>query len=491
METPTLQQLSTILRAPATESQPKRNVLIRKLSASVLLLVSDLTLLALSMVSAIILRNLLLPGQLQFVDYYPIIPIFLALFPLAYYFRGLYPGFGVDIIEELRTLTYSTTIVFAILATMTFFIKGFWEYSRVAFLLSWLMALPLVPLGRALVRKLFCEKPWWGIPVVVIGAGHAGEQVIKSLRKHKHIGLRPIVAVDDDVDRWGYIDQIPVIGGLDIVPDLAAKMKIDHAIIAMPRVPRKRQQEIILKYSKYFDHTTVIPDLFGLSSLWVSTSDLGGILGLEVQQSLLRRTAQFQKRVFDIVFSMLLGFMLLPLYLVVSLCIVIDSKGKVFFRQTRMGPDDSRFKIVKFRTMHDDAEQRLSSILQEDHDLRKEYSVYHKLSNDPRMTRVGKILRKFSLDELPQFWNVVKGEMSLIGPRAYMPWEKELMNGHEDMILQVKPGISGLWQVTDRNNSSFEERNIIDVYYIRNWSMFLDFYIFARTIGVILTGSGG
>jgi lipopolysaccharide/colanic/teichoic acid biosynthesis glycosyltransferase len=107
-----------------------------------------------------------------------------------------------------------------------------------------------------------------------------------------------------------------------------------------------------------------------------------------------------------------------------------------------------------------------------------------------RDLRVGKILRKFSLDELPQFWNVIKGEMSLIGPRAYIPWEKVKMLGQEDIILKVKPGISGLWQVTERNSSSFEERNLIDVYYIRNWSMFLDIYILAKTISVILLGKG-
>jgi lipopolysaccharide/colanic/teichoic acid biosynthesis glycosyltransferase len=162
----------------------------------------------------------------------------------------------------------------------------------------------------------------------------------------------------------------------------------------------------------------------------------------------------------------------------------------VLFRQERMGISDGRFDIVKFRTMHIDAEDRLSHLLKNDDNLKSEYEVYHKLRNDPRLTRVGKFLRKFSLDELPQFINVIKGEMSLIGPRAYMPWEKYKMNGHEEMILNVKPGISGLWQVTDRNASSFEERNIIDVYYIRNWSMFLDLYILARTIAVVFSGKG-
>ena len=141
--------------------------------------------------------------------------------------------------------------------------------------------------------------------------------------------------------------------------------------------------------------------------------------------------------------------------------------------------------------MHNDAEQRLEYLLQQDEELRAEYEFYHKLRNDPRVTRIGRFLRKFSLDELPQFWNVLKGDMSLIGPRAYMPREKYKMSGLDDMILKIHPGISGLWQVTDRNESSFEERVHTDIYYIRNWSMFLDIYILARTIGVVLFGKGG
>jgi Undecaprenyl-phosphate galactose phosphotransferase WbaP len=231
--------------------------------------------------------------------------------------------------------------------------------------------------------------------------------------------------------------------------------------------------------------------LFGLSSLWVSTRDLGGILGLEVQQSLLRKSSKIKKRLFDIVIASLLSLLLLPLCIVIALVIYFDSKGKTLFKQVRMGLNDTRFKIIKFRTMHCDAERRLNHLLNQYDELKEEYDRYHKLRNDPRLTNIGKILRKFSLDELPQFINVIKGEMSLIGPRAYMPWEKDKMNGYEELILKVKPGISGLWQVTDRNNSSFEERNLIDVYYIRNWSMFLDFYILARTIAVVATGKGG
>ncbi len=490
METPTLKQISKILNSPSWEPLKQTSIAYRKLIVSMIYIFVDMFVLSASILGAVLIRNFFMSPEIMLADYLTLMPFILPIFPLAYYFRGLYPGFGIDVIEELRTLTYSTSVVFAVLATTTFFFNGTWEYSRLAFILSWLISLPAVPLAHAGVRKILAGKDWWGIPVMIIGAGRAGEMVIKSLNKHVQTGLRPIIAVDDDVDRWGYIKDIPVVGGLDIVPEISRKLGIDHAIIAMPRVSGKRQQEIIMTYSKYFEHTTVIPDLFGISSLWVSTRDLGGILGLEVQQKLIRKSSQLKKRIFDIILSSILGLLLFPIYLVVSAAIKLDSKGKVFFRQLRMGMNDINFQIIKFRTMHLNAESKLNDILDKNEDLREEYNVYHKLSNDPRMTRIGRLLRKFSIDELPQFINVLKGEMSLIGPRAYLPTEKEKMAGLDEMILQVKPGISGLWQVTDRNQSSFEERNNIDVYYIRNWSMFLDFYILARTIAVILTGKG-
>ncbi len=490
MENLSLNQLTTIIKSTEPFSIAKKSVYLRKLSAGLLLFGSDIVVIASIMIISLLFRDLISPGEVEMTRYFGVIGFTLLLFPFAFFLRGLYPGFGIDAIEELRTLTYSITIVFAVLATLSFLIKEVGDYSRLAFVMSWVLTMIFIPIGRSMVRKFCSGKSWWGIPVVIIGAGSAGEKVINSLHKHRQIGLRPILAVDDNVDKWGYIDGIPVIGGLELVPDLAKKLKIEHAIIAMPSVNRKRQQEIVQTYSKYFSFATIIPDLYGITSLWVSSRDIGGILGLEVQQKLLKLSSVIKKRMFDIVIASSLSIVALPLIALISLFIKIESHGKVFFRQRRMGINDSIFEILKFRTMHVDAEKRLKDLLKQDSELRAEYEVYHKMRNDPRLTRVGKILRKFSIDELPQFWNVIKGEMSLIGPRAYMPWEKIKMNGQDEMILKVKPGISGLWQVTDRNQSSFEERNTTDVYYIRNWSMFLDIYILARTISVVFLGRG-
>ncbi len=490
METLSLKQLTDLLRSKDVKGIPRKSIFLRKLAASATLISVDLLCIALAMFSSLYLRDVMMPASADWGFYSSVISLVLPLFTISFYLKGLYPGFGIDVIDELRSVTYSISVVYALLAGLTFLVKD-GEFSRFMFIMSWGASLFILPFGRSIIRKFLACKSWWGIPVIIIGAGKTGETIITSLKKHSYIGLRPVVAVDDDIDRWGYIDSIPVIGGLDVIPEISSKLRVDHAIIAMPKVDSKKQEQIIKKYSNYFTRVTVIPNLFGLSSLWVSTRDFGGILGLEVQQKLLRKSALMAKRLFDIIISGILGITVLPLVLFISVLIWLDSKGSIFFKQERMGKDDTRFKIVKFRTMHIDAEQRLSDLLDKNPAMKREYDIYHKLKDDPRLTRVGKILRKFSLDELPQFINVIKGEMSLIGPRAYMPWEKEKMNGHDEMILKVKPGISGLWQVTDRNASSFEERNLTDVYYIRNWSMFLDFYIFMRTISVIVTGNSG
>lgn len=492
MQSYTLKDLTKILSQKESDiGLSKQPLFLRKFAAGFLFLLSDWLMIVFSLAIPLILRAYLFETDLQLGLYFKVLVFSSALTLFTFYLRGLYPGYGINVVQELKNIFYTITFVFGFLALLTIFSNDLTAYSGLIFILSWALAFCLIPIGRSIIRKLFSRKSWWGIPVVIIGAGNAGEAVINSLNKNTQIGFRPVVAVDDNVDRWGYISEIPVIGGLDIIPNLKERLNIDYAIMAMPKVPSKRQSEIISKYSSYFDNIVVIPDLFGLSSLWVTTKEFGGFLGLEVKQELIKPMAAFQKRAFDLILASILTILTIPLNLIIAAFVKLDSRGKVLFHQVRMGLNDSRFRIVKFRTMHTDAEERLNDLLNSNPELKREYEIYHKLNDDPRLTKVGKILRKFSLDELPQFWNVLKGEMSLIGPRAYMPWEKIKMSGNEKMILKVKPGISGLWQVTDRNESTFHERNMTDVYYIRNWSIFLDLYILARTILVVISGKGG
>jgi lipopolysaccharide/colanic/teichoic acid biosynthesis glycosyltransferase len=174
----------------------------------------------------------------------------------------------------------------------------------------------------------------------------------------------------------------------------------------------------------------------------------------------------------------------------IALMIRMDTPGPVFYRQYRMGRDGRCFPVLKFRTMRVDADRVLAEVLDARPALRREYEQYHKLADDPRVTTIGRVLRRYSLDELPQLWNVLRGDMSLVGPRAYMPSELPKMKGLAAAVLQTPPGITGLWQVSGRNHLSFAHRVDLDVHYIQNWTPWLDWYIFIRTFPVVFAGDG-
>jgi Undecaprenyl-phosphate galactose phosphotransferase WbaP len=247
---------------------------------------------------------------------------------------------------------------------------------------------------------------------------------------------------------------------------------------------------LIERFAETYTHVLVIPDVFNLVHFGAPTQYLGGALGIEVRRQLLLRGPRAAKRVMDILITAIGGMLLLPLLLVISLYIKLDSKGPVLYRQRRLGQDGVRFSALKFRTMSMNADELLEELLQKNPALRVEWDTFHKLPDHPGITRVGKFLRRYSLDELPQLWNVVRGDMSLVGPRPYMEREIPDMDQKESIILRVRPGVTGIWQVTWRNESTFDQRLQLDVEYVRNWSPWLDLYVIARTVPVVLGGTG-
>lgn len=420
--------------------------------------------------------------------YAPLWPV-LLLFPLVYALAGLYEV-GVAPPEELRRLTYSTSLVFVVLGTATFMYKAGADYSRGAFVFAWWLALLLVPLARALARELWARQSWWGAAVLVLGAGRTGEEVVRALRKQAGLGLKPIALLDDDPAKQGReVGGIPVLGSLEEAQELA-RGGVRHAIVAMPGVPRGRLLELLEIHGGSFPHLILIPDLFGLSSLWLTTRDFGGVLGLEVRQKLLLPGPRLVKRIMDVGLIILFFLPILLSIGLLGLLIRLDSQGSVFYGHLRIGLMAKRFKAWKFRSMVQDADQLLREYLSRHPELREEWERDQKLKNDPRVTRVGRLLRKTSLDELPQLWNVLKGEMSLVGPRPIVEEEIGRYGSHFSLYTKVRPGLTGLWQVSGRNDTTYAERVSMDAYYVRNWSPWLDLYILARTTWVVLFGRG-
>lgn len=487
----TLQDLTLLVKNTKDFAQLNKKIDKGRIKSTFVFLLSDMTALLISMLVAIAIRLYIYKDNLVFDEiynsYYILVPSVTLLYLSFLYIKDFYPGFNIDKIEELRTLTYTSFTVFGIVGVFGFLMNNNIVDSRLVFIVSLLLTIFLVPTLRGMSRKIFSKYDWWGLPVILIGAGKQTEDLIYKLRQSPEIGFKPILVLDDDDNTWGYIHNVPVVGGIDILPQIKDKIEIDNALLSVSSNTLNQTNSQIVKYSKYFTNITIVTNTTDNVKFWLNNKDLGGLLGVEFKFNLMTRSARITKRIFDLVVTSSLIVALSPLLLLVSILIKLDSKGKVIYRQNRIGVNSFYFKIFKFRSMHINADKILDELLESNPLMKEEYLKYRKLTNDPRSTRIGKILRKFSLDELPQFFNVLKGEMSLIGPRAALIEEKEGYEGFEHIIFKVKPGISGLWQVS-MSNPTIEERIVSNLYYIKNWSMFLDLYIFFRTILVIVTG---
>lgn len=458
------------------------------MTASVLM-ASDVVGIFLAWCLAFFIRDLY-GGYLYQLDNYLRLWPALMLFVFANALARLYPGTNFLPPEELRRMFYTTTLVFLVLAVALFLTKGGDLYSRTTFLAAWGLALISVPVMRKLMREFFMKRGWWGQAIVILGAGETARSVIQVLRDWPSMGLKPIVILDDDPAKRGELLGVPVIGPLDLAPEIARKLGIQRAVIAMPGVAREKLLKLVETHSHSFPHLLIVPDLFGFSSLWVDARDLGGVLGLELRQNLMLKSRRFMKRFFDLAFTLGTAVFSIPLMFVIALLIKLTSRGPVLFGQTRIGRNGICFTAWKFRSMCENAEMILQDYLGKHPELCAEWMRNRKLKDDPRVTWVGRLLRRTSLDELPQLWNILVGEMSLVGPRPIVADEIPKYGEFFELYSKVRPGLTGLWQVSGRNDTSYDQRVVLDTYYVRNWSGWLDIYILARTVRVVLAGKG-
>ena len=412
----------------------------------------------------------------------PVLVVWLGLQALL----GLYPGYGLDEAEQLRRQVYALFSTLAITSVFAVASQTGDSVSRLLLLGSFLGLLVAAPLGRHLAKLGLIRAGVWGKPVIVLGDHANGVRLVNLLRRERHLGFEPVGIFDDGLTPRGENRKVLEGDTLEYAINLGREREMDTAIFATPHTRREHLAQLVGRASTSFRHVVVTPNLGGITNSAVVARDFSGTLGVEIKHNLLDRRVQRIKRGTDLIFTALGGLLVFPLLLVISLLIRLESRGPVFYRDVRLGRDGKPFFCVKFRTMANDAEALLQRLLDEDPEARKEYAKYHKLRKDPRITRIGGLLRKTSLDELPQVWNVLRGEMSLVGPRPYLPRESDDIGDLQDEILRVRPGISGLWQVTGRSQTSFGERVQMDSYYVRNWSIWLDVVILARTVTSVL-----
>ncbi len=408
------------------------------------------------------------------------IPVWLLVF--ARY--GLYASRRVSTrLQEFRGLFHALVIGTALLAVGAYLLET--QIARRWVLLTLLLAGPIVVCEREITRRVFARMRRRGMfrrTVLIVGANEEGRSIAKLLEDTPSLGYRVIGFVDDTARSNG----VAVLGKTCDAAALAVSNGATSAIVATTAIDAESSNRIARQLIDAGVHVELSSSLRDIRADRLVVRSIGPypVVYLEpVRRGGWRAVA---KRTFDIVMSATALFLLSPFMFFIAVAIKFDSRGPVFFRQRRVGRNGDLFTIYKFRTMVADAERRLSELeAQNEAD-----GVLFKMRDDPRVTRVGKLLRRISLDELPQFWNVLRGEMSLVGPRPALPHEALLWAPALRQRLRVKPGVTGMWQVSGRSNSSFEAYARHDLFYVDNWSLVTDLAIIGRTIPTLLRRDG-
>jgi exopolysaccharide biosynthesis polyprenyl glycosylphosphotransferase len=359
--------------------------------------------------------------------------------------------------------------------------------------LFWASAVILVSTGRACSRAIARRNPIYLQNAVIVGAGDVGQLVAKKVLQHPEYGINIVGFVDaNPKERREDIDHLALLGGVDRLAAIVRLFDVERVIIAFSNDSHEETLHLVreLKELDLDIQVDVVPRLYELTAPGVSVHTVEGLPLIGLPPDRLSRSSKLLKRTMDIVLGAAALMVLAPFFLAAGLLIKLDSRGPVFFRQVRMGRGDQTFRIFKFRSMHADAEARKAEVAHLNRHLGAGGDPrMFKAPNDPRVTRVGALLRRFSLDELPQLINVVVGEMSLVGPRPLILDEDRHVEAWARRRLELKPGITGLWQVLGRDAISFSEMVSLDYVYLTSWSLAGDFRLLVRTIPRVLRPS--
>lgn len=417
-----------------------------------------------------------------------IVPYLALLWPLANALAGQYPAYGRPSWAEFQW-SFSGAVAaggFALLISAAF--PGQIRVPVAVALLATVITCIMNPLGRAIAKRTLYTLCVWGRPVVMVGHQGSADQLALSLLAQPLLGLRPVAIVDAE-PKTSMDPALAAIAHKDLSPGVEAMS--NHCIVQPGQQPSALPLRVLSAAGRdTFRYIQVVPDLHDVPSSDVVARPLGMALSLQVQNNLASPTNRAFKRTFDIAAVLLGGLLAAPLVAFLAVAIRLDSPGPAFFKQRRIGRDGVPFFVWKFRSMVADAPERLKSMLESDAEARMEWEATQKLVNDPRITRVGRLLRKTSLDELPQLWNVLRGEMSLVGPRPIVDDEIPKYGDQFHYYIQVRPGMTGAWQVSGRSDTSYDYRVALDTYYVRNWSGWIDIDILVKTAAVVLKREG-
>jgi lipopolysaccharide/colanic/teichoic acid biosynthesis glycosyltransferase len=383
------------------------------------------------------------------------LPIFVVI---LLYFQGIYTNRFSFFEESYRIFRVLTIGLLSILAFAL--IYNVYAISRYMILVFWIFGSLFLTLQKYIFKRLIFKKGYFLRKVYIINSHQNYDFVKRIISDNTYLGYK---IVNDE--------------------NLA-----DDVILLNPSMDLKEISKLFKKYKnvKFAFAESGIP-LLNVQIENIFTQPLSFV---SVRNNLLSKNMLITKRIFDIVFSIFLIFLFSPIIVITAILIKLTSKGPIFYIQKRPGRFGKIIKIYKFRTMYLDAEKKLEEILKSNEKLREEFMKYRKLKNDPRITPLGRFLRRFSIDEIPQLFNVLKGDMSIVGPRPYQIDEIEHMGEYKDIVLSVRPGLTGLWQISGRSDLSFQAKLKIETWYVLNWNLWLDLFIIIRTIPAVISGKG-
>ena len=441
--------------------------------------------------SAFFIRNILFQASKLYISWLN----FWLVFPVLYIFfinmSQLYSRrrpFYKEVEQLFKASCYGTLAVIFILYvsriaahTSRFFVGAF---GILAFLLLTLL--------RFSMKNFLQRRQLLQVPVIIIGAGKTAELLVKALRNDPGMGYKIIGLLEDNKVQKGILEDYPVLGGFTDAERIIQETGVKRVFVAAPGLEDHALGMLIYRIQPLVENMGVITNLVGVPIGTVEVESIFSekLLILRLKNNLARPFNRLIKTLIDYILTISGTILISPILLFIVAWIYYDSPGPVIFKHTRIGKNGKAFPCYKFRSMCVDADAKLAELLANDSAAREEWERDFKLKNDPRITKSGAFLRKTSLDELPQLFNVLRGEMSLVGPRPIIQKELARYGEFVDDYLMVKPGITGMWQVNGRSDTTYEERVQMDSWYVRNWNVWLDFMLLWRTIKAVALGKG-
>ena len=472
------------------------------------LVIADALIAVLAFMLAFYVREGISVWSDRFAPYAALLVFVVAIRLLSFRYCNLYRVRGeFSFVDDSIRIFKATAIGSLLIVAVAFLYRGGFQfrafsYARGVFIADFFFVLIGAGALRFVVRSVqtFARSRQINlIPTLVVGRGQEASLFIREMRERPSLGYRVIGVVDTNaIDPQASYEDVPVVGRLESLPEVIRDSGANEVIIADPQVNGDALFEVMMRCGRRRGvEFRIAPSLFNCLPRKTEIDQIGALPMIRLFREPLSSSARILKRTFDLIFAALAILLLLPLWLLIALLIKLDSRGRVFYTQERVGMDGRLFLLYKFRTMQANADAELHREYQRafiagraEANLGNETKPTYKLLADPRITRIGKILRRTSLDEVPQLLNVMSGDMSLVGPRPPIPYEVEAYELWHRKRLDMKPGLTGLWQVSGRNRLPFEEMVRLDLFYIENWSLLLDLKIILRTGFVMIAGEG-